>query len=79
MMILGMFFLSLGLFLFMLTNYLSRDNIIILGVIARFMNGVGQSSFVTSFLAYIPILFPDDIGTYMSIGELVGSFGFMIG
>jgi len=41
MMIIGMIFLSVGLFLFMITYYLSKTNIIIIGVFARFMNGVG--------------------------------------
>jgi hypothetical protein len=34
---------------------------------------------VTPFLAYIPIIFPDEIEHYMSIAEIVSAVGYLLG
>lgn len=39
-MVLGMILLAAGLFLFTVTYYVDRTNIIVIGVIARFINGI---------------------------------------
>jgi hypothetical protein len=39
-MVLGLILLAGGLYLFLATNYLDRTNIIIVGVLARFVNGL---------------------------------------
>jgi len=49
-MILGLAFLSGGLYLFILTYYSGKISIIIIGSLGRFFNGVVSSYFLELFL-----------------------------
>lgn len=40
---------------------------------------MGAAFFITSFYAYVPIMFPNNIEKYIGICELIAGIGFLIG
>jgi MFS family permease len=53
--------------------------LISVGITARMLSGMGAACFVTSFYAYIPILYPNAIEKMIGISELTAGIGFLIG
>ena len=43
------------------------------------MSGTGAAFFGTSFLAYVPMLYPNKVEKMIGISELAAGFGFLIG
>lgn len=43
------------------------------------MSGTGAAFFGTSFLAYVPMLFPNKVEKMIGISELAAGLGFLVG
>jgi len=53
--------------------------LILVGVCARMMSGMGSAIFLTSLYSQIPLMFPTNMETMFAISELAAGIGFLSG